>query len=197
LPGKYTVKLTVDGKPYTQALEIRMDPRVKTAAEDLKAQFDLDRKIADALHRDYEAVQQVRSLRTQLKSLPSGKASPQFTSLEAKVAALEGDEGGYGTRFLRTPEGRSLARLSTGFNMLVSSLDSADAAPTTQQTATFADLEKALNEQRSAWEQLKSKEVPELNKQLRKSGAPELDLQKPLSPSADTAQTRSQDRDLD
>jgi hypothetical protein len=201
LPGKYTVKLTVDGKPYMQALEIRMDPRVKTAAEDLRAQFELDRKIADALHRDYEAVQQVRSVRKQLKALASRKPSPQIAgrldSLEAKLAALEGDEGGYGTRFLTTPEGRSLARLNTGFNMLVTALDSADAAPTTQQTAMFPDLEKALSEQLSAWDQLKSREVPELNKQLKKAGEQELDPQKPVAKSADQGQTTSQDRDLD
>ena len=195
LPGKYTVKLTADGKTYTQSLEIRMDPRVKTAAEDLHALFDLDRKIADALHRDYEAVQQIRSLRKQLKALPSGKASAQAASLETKLAALEGDEGGYGTRFLSTPEGRTLARLNTGFSAVLSALDSADAAPTTQQTATVTDLEKALNEQLSAWELVKSKDVPEVNKQLRKSGAPELDLQKPIASSADTAQTTSRDLD--
>jgi len=197
LPGKYTVKLTAAGKRYTQSLEIRMDPRVKVSAEDLHALFDLDRKIADALHRDYEAVQQIRSLRKQVKALSSGKAGPQAASLEAKLAALEGDEGGYGTRFLSTPEGRTLARLNTGFNMLLSGLDSADAPPTSQQSATFADLEKALNEQLAAWEQVKSKDIPELNKQLRKSGASELDLQKPIASSADTAQTTSRDRDLD
>ena len=142
-------------------------------------------------------MQQVRSLRKQLKSLPSGKASAQAASLEAKLAALEGDEGGYGTRFLSTLEGRSLARLNTGFNMLVSALDSADAAPTTQQTAMFTDLEKALNEQLSAWDQLKSKDVPDLNKQLKKAGAPELDPQKRISSLGDQAQTTSQDRDLD
>ena len=77
----------------------------------------------------------------------------------------------------------------------VGALDSADAAPTTQQTATVTDLEKALNEQLSAWELVKSKDVPEVNKQLRKSGAPELDLQKPIASSADTAQTTSRDLD--
>jgi hypothetical protein len=201
LPGKYTVKVTVDGKPYTQSLEIRMDPRVKTSPEDLRRQFDLDRRIADALHRDYEALQQVRSLRKQLKSLQSSKPrseiAKQLDSLEAKAAALEGGGGGYGTSFLSTPEGRSLARLNTGLNALVSALDSADAAPTTQQSATFTDLEKALSEQLSAWDQLKSKDVPELNKQLKKAGAPELEPRKPVPPSADQAQTTSQDRDLD
>src|SRR5208282_5000285 len=71
LPGKYTVSFSNSGGKMVekQSLEIRMDPRVKTSPEDLRRQFELDRKIANALHRDYEAVQQVRGLRSQLKAL--------------------------------------------------------------------------------------------------------------------------------
>jgi len=29
LPGNYTVKLTVNGKSYTQLLKVKMDPRAK------------------------------------------------------------------------------------------------------------------------------------------------------------------------
>ena len=35
--GAYTVKLTVDGKSYTQPLTVKMDPRVKATAEGLYA----------------------------------------------------------------------------------------------------------------------------------------------------------------
>jgi hypothetical protein len=201
LPGQYNISLTVDGKRYTQPLHLRMDPRVKTSPDDLRQQFELDRKIADALHRDYEAVQQVRSLRSQLKSLtqrkPASEIAAKISALEAKAAALEGDEGGYGTRFLTTPEGRSLARLNTGFGAVLSALDSADAAPTTQQSAVAADLEKVLGEQLANWNQMKSKDVAELNAQLSKARLPVIDLQKPAAGSADSAQTTSQDRDRD
>jgi len=57
------------------------------------------------------------------------------------------------------------------------------------------ELEKALQEQLSAWGQLKSKEIPELNEQLKKSGLPPIDLQKPVPGAADAVQTTSQDRD--
>jgi len=76
---------------------------------------------------------------------------------------------------LGTPEGRSLARLNSGFNALVSSLDSADVAPTTQQVAMFVELEKALDEQLSAWGRLKSEDIPELNQELKKAGLPPID----------------------
>src|ERR1035441_10231203 len=197
LPGQYNLVLTAGGKGYTQPLTIRMDPRVKTSPEDLRRQFDLDRKIADALHRDYEALQQVRSLRAQLKALASAPDAIKkiAADLEAKAAPIEGEEGGYGTRYLSTPEGRSLSRLNSGFSALVSALDTADAAPTTQQTAMFVELDKALAEQLSAWDQLKSKDIPDLNQQLKKAGQPTIDLQKPVPGAADAAATTSQDRD--
>jgi photosystem II stability/assembly factor-like uncharacterized protein len=41
MPGKYTVRLTVDGKRTEQLMEVKMDPRVKTAVKDLQLQHDL------------------------------------------------------------------------------------------------------------------------------------------------------------
>src|SRR5258708_6514070 len=164
LPGLYNVILTVNAKQYTRRLTVRMDPRVKTLPDSLLQQFELDRKIADALHQDFEALQQVRSLRAQLKSLAGHAAiAKAATELEAKAAAIEGDEGGYGARYLSTPEGRSLARLNSGLNTLVSALDTADAAPTTQQKATFVEIEKPLRQKFSACTALKSKHIPALN----------------------------------
>jgi len=212
LPGLYSVVLTVNAKQYTQRLTVRMDPRVKALPDGLLQQFELDRKIAAALHQDYEALQQVRGLRAQLKVIATKILTTGSTEghrekreadaitetaaeLEAKAAAIEGEEGGYGARYLSTPEGRSLARLNSGLNTLVSALDTADAAPTTQQKTTFVEIEKALEEQLSAWAQLKSKDIPALNEQLKKAGLPPIDLQKPVSSAADTAQTSSQDRD--
>jgi hypothetical protein len=188
----------VNGKTYTQPLHLRMDPRVKASSEDLRRQFDLDGKIADALHRDYQAVQQVRSLRAQLKSLTGRKPSPEIASkiaaLESKTAPLEGEDG---PRFLSTPESRSLVRLNSGLGTVLSAIDSADAAPTTQQSTMVTDLEKALAEQLSRWEQIKSKDVVDLNGQLKTSGLPPIDITKLLPEPTDAAQTTSQDRDRD
>jgi hypothetical protein len=185
-----------------------MDPRVKTKPQDLQSQFDLDRKIAEALHKDYAALQQIRSLRAQIKWLLRDQhstsaasstgldvAAKLSTELEAKAAVIEGGAGGYGARYMTTPEGRSLSHLNSGLGTVVSALDSADAAPTTQQVAMVADIEKALDEQLSAWSQLKSKDVPQLNEQLKKAGLAPIDLQKPVPGAGDTAQTTSQDRD--
>ena len=41
MPGKYTAKLTVDGKTYSETFSVLMDPRVKTSHHDLQIQHDL------------------------------------------------------------------------------------------------------------------------------------------------------------
>jgi len=200
LPGTYLVLLTAEGETHSKSLEIRMDPRVKTSPEDLRRQFELDRKIADSLHRDFEALQQVRSLRAQMKSLISREKDAKFAALskmaaglDSKAAAIAGSEGGYGARYLSTPEGRSLARLNGGFAAVVSALDTADAAPTTQELTTFGKLEKALEEQLAAWNQIKSKDLPNLNDQLKKAGQPAIDVQKPIPSDAATEQNQDEE----
>jgi photosystem II stability/assembly factor-like uncharacterized protein len=210
LPGKYRVKMTLEGEVYQQPLDIRLDPRVKTSPEDLRRQFDLDRKIAKALHRDFEALQQVRSLRAQIKWLQRGKypnsaasstaldgAAKIAADLETKAAAIEGTEGGYGSRFMSTLEGRSLARLNGGLGTMLAQLDTADAAPTTQELEMFNQVEKALEEQLAAWDQLKTKDIPQLNEELKKAGQPPIDLQKLAVPEAASPQTTTQDKDQD
>ncbi|PYX14484.1 MAG: glycoside hydrolase, partial [Acidobacteria bacterium] len=118
MPGKYSVKLTVNGTTYTQPLMIKMDPRVMTTQGGLRQQFELETKINEAMRRDYETLQQVRSLRRQLKNLiekvRQGQLKETVSALESKAAELEGNEGGYGRTFLSTAGGRSLARLNAG-----------------------------------------------------------------------------------
>ena len=54
LPGEYSVKLTVEGRSYTQPLTVKIDPRVKTPFAGLLQQFTLARRITDLMHRTPE-----------------------------------------------------------------------------------------------------------------------------------------------
>jgi len=99
-----------------------------------------------------------------------GPAADALIALEKKAADLEGSEGGYGARFLSTPEGRSLARLNAGLYALLQAVDSADAAPTTQEISTFAEVQQALGEDLAAWNEIKNKDIPALNAQLSQAG---------------------------
>jgi len=180
LPGRYTVKLLVNGKTYTQPLNIVMDPRVKTTPDGLRQQFDLETKIAEAMHRDYQAVQQVRSLRGQLQSLQkSGPAQlvSEVTELEKKLEAVEGTGGGYGAAILNTPQGRGLARLNAGLTELLGIVDSADVPPTTQAVKMFGEVEAALDEQLASLKQITDKNIPSLNSKLKQVGIRPLRLE--------------------
>ena len=179
LPGVYTVKLAVGGKSYSQPLTIKMDPRVKTQADGLRRQFELESKIVVAMHLDAEALRHIRSLRSQLNRSKDRAGQAELLdaigNLEKALAELEGDEGGYGARFLSTPAGRSLTRLNVGLNTLLAAVASSDTAPTTQAVATFNDLQNALDQQLERWREIKTKDVPALNRRLKQSGSPELD----------------------
>jgi photosystem II stability/assembly factor-like uncharacterized protein len=182
LPGTYTVRFTAEGKTYTQPLTIKMDPRVKASPEGLQAQTDLEVKIVEAMHRDFVALIQVRSLRKKLKELPaSGKSTIQseVVDLDQRAAEIEGTAGGYGAEFLSTPAGRGLARLNGGLNSLLAAVDSADAAPTTQEAAVFAEVQRALDEQLGRWAEIESSDLPALNKDLKQAGVAEIDTKAP------------------
>ena len=57
LPGRYTVKLSVDGNTYTQALAVRLDPRVKTPMAGLTQQFELAMQLVHDMNETYAALQ--------------------------------------------------------------------------------------------------------------------------------------------
>ncbi len=56
VPGKYTVRLTVDGQAQSQPLVVKMDPRVKATAADLQLQYDTSRAIDALLRRSTDGV---------------------------------------------------------------------------------------------------------------------------------------------
>jgi photosystem II stability/assembly factor-like uncharacterized protein len=188
MPGVYTVKLTVDGKSYAQPLMIQMDPRVQATVDDVRAQFVLETKITAAMHRDFEALAQVRSLRLRLKQLQqSGRQDlvSQIRDLDKKAAQIEGSAGEYGSTFLSGPGGRGLARLNGGLNSLLATVDSADAAPTTQAVAMFDEVQRALDAPLSQWEEVQKRDIPALNKTLKQAGIPEIDVGSPAKPGSE------------
>src|ERR1041385_6048302 len=70
MPGQYTVKLTVGGQSQTQPFEIVADPRVKNMkADDLRKQFELAMQVRDANTDLHRAVNQIRTLRAELKAM--------------------------------------------------------------------------------------------------------------------------------
>src|SRR3989442_3530112 len=69
VPGKYQVRLTVDGKSQTVPMELKLDPRVNVSQADLQKEFDLLIQIRDQLSQVYDTVNQVEDVRLQVNGL--------------------------------------------------------------------------------------------------------------------------------
>ncbi len=61
MPGRYTVRLTVDGKSYQQSLTVKLDPRVKTPRADLRRQFTLSLRLDSLMRADSAGQQRARA----------------------------------------------------------------------------------------------------------------------------------------
>src|SRR5258708_26897927 len=77
-PGQYTLKLTVDGKSYTQSLTLKMDPRVTTPALGLAQQFTLSKRLYDGIIDAQKTLDEIRAKR----AAASGDAATKLQALE-------------------------------------------------------------------------------------------------------------------
>ena len=177
MPGRYTVKLTVNGKSYTQALTVKMDPRVRTPLAGLQQQFTLSKELYDDIVKTSKALEQIRTMRAQLGPLRE-KAGPGATAdaiaaFDQKVAALGGaaggGRGGGGGRGAVAAGPDTLASVSGSLAQLMRLLEGADVAPTTQAAAAVADRRAALAKLIERWNALKIKELADLNARLKQA----------------------------
>jgi photosystem II stability/assembly factor-like uncharacterized protein len=179
LPGQYTLKLTVAGQTYTRLLTVGMDPRVRTPRAGLQQQFALSMQAAEGMTQSFEALEQVRKLRPQVKDLRARTGLPHalseaLTALDQKLMTFEGASGG--------PSGAapnaqpSLTQLNSSLATLLEVLQQADATPTTQAVAASVELQQKLRGSLSGWEELRRKDLESLNAQLRAAGLPPLAL---------------------
>ena len=152
-PGQYTVKLTVNGKSYTQPLALKMDPRVKTPALGLTQQFTLSTQLYDGLLDVQKALQQTRALQDTIRERRGrGGDERALVAFEQKVTAIEGLSGGFGGGRGGAPEGpETLGSVAVGMNQLMGLLQGADVTPTTQLVAAVGARRRALQDVMTRW----------------------------------------------
>jgi photosystem II stability/assembly factor-like uncharacterized protein len=123
LPGTYQVRLTVDGKSYTQAFKLGMDPRVKATAPELQKQFALELRLAQAIGQANLTVEEVHA------AAQAGKISAEdekkFAGARRRRGEAEADAGAQPPAF---------AQVIGNLGQVLVTVDSADAAPTAQET---------------------------------------------------------------
>jgi hypothetical protein len=168
LPGRFTVRLTVGGRTFTEPLEVRLDPRVQTPEAALARQLALAQRITSAMHRDYTALTQVRALRSQLaaRRRSAGDSTTAISKImagmEDSLATLAGERRGGSA----SPNEDNLVRLNGDLLALLNVIEGADADPTTQAVAAVPAIERRLDAAIARWQSLKTKEVHALDVQL-------------------------------
>jgi hypothetical protein len=83
-PGKYTVRLTYNGKPYTQPFEIWRDVALTATDVDLQASTKLQRDIIKSIDDTVDKINRIEIMREQVEKLRADSANkPNDTALAA------------------------------------------------------------------------------------------------------------------
>src|SRR5881296_68375 len=183
LPGNYTATLAVDGKSYSQSFAVKMDPRIQSSLADLRKQFEMQSGSVEGMNESFEALAQVRSVRAQLKDRAAkagkGAVADAIAAVDKQSAEMEGAAQ---SNFFGLPPGgkqpESFSTLNQHFGGLLAVADSADAAPTTQATAVYKELEDDLEKLTAQWTRIRQQNIAALNSQLKKAGLAAVDPNK-------------------
>jgi photosystem II stability/assembly factor-like uncharacterized protein len=172
LPGKYQVRLTVDGKSQTAPMELKLDPRVKVEQADLQKQFDLGMQIRDELNHVYNAVNQIEDVRIQVNGLVKRLVGTDSTKPVLQAA------GNLDQKLLATRD--NLIQLKIKANedslaypqradsklaylaLLVS--DETDSAPTEAEYQEFDKLKKQTDDYLAHWAELQKTDLASFQK---------------------------------
>jgi hypothetical protein len=152
MPGKYTAVLRVNTKTYTQPLVVQMDPRVKTPARDLAAQFKLSKQLYDRWLEFTAIGDRIKSLRLQLADIRSKATTDdvktRIDAFNAKLDALVGPEVARPDSAAKPTIRNATAKLTTLFSVL----QDVDAAPTPSVVAAVAQLQTEAQLLMTQWQ---------------------------------------------
>jgi photosystem II stability/assembly factor-like uncharacterized protein len=166
LPGKYEIRLTVDGRTSSQPLTVAMDPRVQTSAADLSVQRDFYDKVSRVLEVATDAQEKLQAVTDRLKKLDVELASrPEASALRDAAKHLADD-----IKSFRGRRGDTLDAAAGVLNALAIDLESADRAPTEPQKEVFETYRKRLDPALAKWRALAAGPLQDLDQKARAAG---------------------------
>jgi photosystem II stability/assembly factor-like uncharacterized protein len=175
LPGHYTARLTVEGKSYTAAFNVKMDPRVKTSMAGLEKKFQPEMKLAMQLDQTSKAVLQAGALNDSLKKLnpqTSGAVHDAVQAFQNKLDELlepKPDAASANEATLISANGQ--------IETLYGQVWQVDAEPTAAQSAAIASAERDAADLMKRWQSLEMTDLPALNRALSGANLPELKIE--------------------
>jgi hypothetical protein len=185
-PGPYTVRLSASGQTLTTELNVVMDPRVKTPVAGLRQQYKIQSHLVALMNANFDAQAEVRGLDHQLEALSkkaSGPVADAVAALRKKVAAIA---RGHAESPASASKEITLASVAGDLGEVNGAIGSADAAPTTLQTAALATVERESGDVMARWQAIKSTDLPELNRQLSGAGVAVIELKAEPAPASES-----------
>ena len=183
LPGVYTVRLTVDGKAYTQTVTVRNDPRSPASAADLQAQHALQMNLYQGARASWDGWHQIAAVRDAvsraLQTNPPAEVAAAAAKLDSAMRQLQGDAAPMGNfgRHVGPPTFAALNGTEPGESIPLESMngqlrttDYGDMAPSAQMLKAWQSACTDLKTVEAEWKSLTTKALPELNALLSKSG---------------------------
>jgi photosystem II stability/assembly factor-like uncharacterized protein len=178
-PGRYSVKLTAGGQSVTQPFTVVNDSRVTTTTADLFAQYALALKIHDRIDSLVAGLDRVQQAEAQLASWTEWtKGRPEAARIKAQADSLKGRlEAVRG----RLSEPHAHADESTLhwpieiYNQLLTlnaMVQSADAAPTSQEQEVFTELAGRLDKELATLKTIESEDLGAFNRMLHDLNVP-------------------------
>jgi photosystem II stability/assembly factor-like uncharacterized protein len=151
-PGRYAVRLTVDGATFEKPVEVRLDPRVRISNEDL----GLQTRYSLAMYEVYHAAQDVVESIDRLLSDPSlpGSRRDALTALRGRGPVGDPDIV-YGSAIALAPEDETFVGLQEKALFILNVLQGADVRPTTQAREGADAIERTLELLTTRWEGLR------------------------------------------
>jgi hypothetical protein len=182
-PGVYTVKLTVNGRSWSQPITVKQDPRVKTPALALQQIYTLSKATYYGAVDALNAAKQAQGLRDQIAKVrpqATGAAADALAALDRKVEALEpppsqssagagrGGRGGRGAS--PAPATDTLSGASALLAGVMNLLQRADVRPTTVQLNAIANARTTASRVMARWMAIKTLDLVALNAKLKAAG---------------------------
>jgi hypothetical protein len=185
-PGDYQLKLTVSGKTQTAPLKLVMDPRVKIDNDALQKQFDLSMQTRNRISQLHTAINEIREVKSQIKSLHTKFGDDQRVKpaldaaddLTKKISAVEEELIQVN---MKSSEGNLVFpnKLNERFDTFSHVIDGANAAPTQPQQDVFKDLSSQLDAQVAKWTQIRDQDVPKISAMIAQLNLPVLIIKTP------------------
>src|SRR5438445_4346774 len=173
-PGKYQVRLTVDGKTQTESFEVKKDPRLATTPEDYARQVSLSLQIRDKLSGANEGVIKIREVRKQLEDYTkrdNKKIADAARDLVKRLTAVEEDL--YQTRNRASEDPLNFPiKLNNKLAHVLGVVQSSDNQPTAQSYMVYEDLATAVNSELKTLDKLLTTDLAAFNKLIRDENVP-------------------------